>query len=178
MDRVRLVRGDITKLAVDAIVNAANQRMLGGGGVDGVIHRAAGSALLEACREFPEVQPGVRCPPGESRLTPGFLLTARYVIHTVGPIWRGGTNGEDAVLGSCYRTSLQLAVANQLRTIAFPAISCGAYGFPVERAANVAYLEIGSFLGFDRTLEEIVLVAYDSDVYSALQRQAQGWRSV
>src|SRR5512132_1709701 len=126
--RMIVVQGDITRQAVDAIVNAANERMLGGGGVDGAIHRAAGPQLLEACRRIPEVRPGVRCPTGEVRLTPGFALPARFVIHTVGPVWGGGDHGEDALLASCYRNALRLAAENQLQSIAFPAISCGVYG--------------------------------------------------
>jgi O-acetyl-ADP-ribose deacetylase (regulator of RNase III) len=129
--------GDLTRALVDAIVNAANQRLLGGGGVDGAIHRAAGPALLEACRAIPEVRPGVRCPVGEARITPGFALPAKHVIHTVGPIY--GESGDDrALLGSAFRSSLELAVQHRLRTIAFPAISCGVYGYPLAEAAEVA----------------------------------------
>src|SRR5688572_3091798 len=123
MERIEVVQGDITTLDVDAIVNAANERMLGGGGVDGAIHRAAGPQLLEACRDVPEVRPGVRCPTGEARMTPGFRLPAHYVIHTVGPVWRGGTHGEPGLLASCYRNSLALARQHGIRSIAFPAIS-------------------------------------------------------
>src|SRR6476469_6442108 len=134
---VEATRGDLTKETVDAIVNAANPRMLGGGGVDGAIHRAAGPRLLEACRAVREIEPGVRCPPGEARITPGFDLPARYVIHTVGPIYRG--DGSDAaVLASAFRESLSLAVATSLRSVAFPAISCGVYGYPLAEAADVA----------------------------------------
>src|SRR5688572_16092266 len=118
---VEVVRGDITTLDVDAIVNAANEGMLGGGGVDGAIHRAAGPELLAACRAVAEVRPGVRCPAGEARITPGFRLPARYVIHTAGPIWQGGTHGEANLLAGCYRNSLALARAHRLRSIAFPA---------------------------------------------------------
>lgn len=130
--------GDITRCQVDAIVNAANERMLGGGGVDGAIHRAAGPELLAACRAVPEVTPGVRCPTGQARITPGFKLPARFVIHTVGPVWNGGTYGEDAALASAYRSSLALAVEHGLTTIAFPAISTGVYAFPLARAARIA----------------------------------------
>src|SRR5687768_11034518 len=120
---VEVVRADISALAVDAIVNAANERMLGGGGVDGAIHRAAGPELYEACLAVPEVRPGVRCPAGEARITPGFRLGARFVIHAVGPIWRGGGQGEPDLLASCYRNALTLARAHEVESIAFPAIS-------------------------------------------------------
>jgi O-acetyl-ADP-ribose deacetylase (regulator of RNase III) len=135
---ITVIQADITTLAVDAIVNAANEALLGGGGVDGAIHRAAGPRLLAACRALPEVAPGVRCPTGEARLTPGFDLPARWVIHTVGPVWHGGTRGEPALLAACYRNAMQLAVAHGVRHIAFPAISCGVYGYPPEQAAGIA----------------------------------------
>lgn len=135
---ITLHTADITRLTLDAIVNAANRALLGGGGVDGAIHRAAGPRLLEACRMLPEVTPGVRCPPGEVQITPGFDLPARHVIHTVGPVWRGGGHDEPARLAACYRNALQLAREHGLRSIAFPAISCGAYGYPPELAAEVA----------------------------------------
>src|SRR5262245_24577311 len=122
---VRVVRGDITRLDVDAIVNAANERMLGGGGVDGAIHRAAGARLLEACRLVEEVRPGVRCPTGEGRITPGFDLPARFVIHVVGPVWRGGAYREHELLAACYRSVFTLCAANAVRSVAIPAISCG-----------------------------------------------------
>src|SRR5215212_6721911 len=145
-DRIQVVEGDITRLRVDAIVNAANERMLGGGGVDGAIHRAAGPGLLEECRRVPEVRPGVRCPTGEARITGGYQLPARYVIHTAGPVWHGGRAGEDDLLASCYRNSLDLAVSRGLRTIAFPAISTGVYAFPLDRATWIAVREVRSFL--------------------------------
>ncbi len=135
---LRIIQADITTLGVDAIVNAANETLLGGGGVDGAIHRAAGPRLLAACRAMPEVRPGVRCPTGEARMTPGFDLPARHVIHTVGPVWRGGTDGEAGLLASCYRHAFTLAREAGLRSIAFPAISCGVYGYPAEAAAAVA----------------------------------------
>ena len=135
---ITLLTADLTHLAVDAIVNAANRQLLGGGGVDGAIHRAAGPRLLEACRVLPEVAPGVRCPTGEARITPGFNLPAGHVIHTVGPVWRGGHHDEPELLAACYRNTLQLAREHGLRSIAFPAISCGAYGYPPELAAEVA----------------------------------------
>lgn len=135
---ITLLTADITRLALDAIVNAANRALLGGGGVDGAIHRAAGPRLLEACRALPEQAPGVRCPTGEARITPGFDLPAAHVIHTVGPVWRGGSHDEPALLGACYRHAVQLAREHGLGSIAFPAISCGAYGYPPELAAAVA----------------------------------------
>ncbi len=135
---LKIIAADITTLRVDAIVNAANPSLLGGGGVDGAIHRAAGPALLEACRRLPESAPGVRCPTGEARITPGFGLPARHVIHTVGPVWHGGTQGEPALLERCHRNALRLLRGHGLRTIAFPAISCGVYGYPVAQAAALA----------------------------------------
>jgi O-acetyl-ADP-ribose deacetylase (regulator of RNase III) len=163
-----VVRGDITKLDVDAIVNAANTGLLGGGGVDGAIHRAAGPDLLAACRSIPEVRPGVRCPTGEARLTPGFRLKARYVIHAVGPIWNGGEFHEPELLASCYRSSLILARAHGLRSIAFPAISCGIYGYPLDLAAMIAVREVRGFLDSAATPTEVMLVAFGHEVYSAL----------
>jgi len=159
--RLQVVFGDITNLAVDAIVNAANERMLGGGGVDGAIHRAAGPALLDACRAVPEVRPGVRCPTGESRITPGFRLPARHVIHTVGPVWQGGAAGEPELLASCYRSALELAREHRVKSIAFPAISCGVFGYPVERAATVAVSTITASLAAHDAPESVVLVAFD-----------------
>ncbi|OHC47581.1 MAG: O-acetyl-ADP-ribose deacetylase [Rhodanobacter sp. RIFOXYA1_FULL_67_6] len=135
---IQVIYADITRLSVDAIVNAANPGLLGGGGVDGAIHRAAGPALLQACRALPEIAPGVRCPIGEARLTPGFALPARWVIHTVGPVWHGGTRDEAQLLQRCHRNSLQLLREQRLHAIAFPAISCGVYGYPVAQAAAVA----------------------------------------
>src|SRR5688572_16163723 len=166
--RIEVVRGDITRLQVDAIVNAANERMLGGGGVDGAIHRAAGPELLAACRRIPEVRPGVRCPTGEVRLTPGFRLPARFVIHTVGPVWHGGTRGEPQLLAGCYRRSLELARAEGLDSIAFPAISCGVYGYPIEDAAEIAVREVRAFLEAHQPPERVMLVAFDEVIRQAL----------
>jgi O-acetyl-ADP-ribose deacetylase (regulator of RNase III) len=135
---LEVIEADLTTLPVDAIVNAANPSLLGGGGVDGAIHRAAGPALLAACRALPEVSPGVRCPTGEARITSGFALPARWVIHTVGPIWHGGTAGEPALLAGCYQHALALAEDHGVDSIAFPAISAGVYGYPAELAARVA----------------------------------------
>ena len=163
---IDVIRADITTLEVDAIVNAANERMLGGGGVDGAIHRAAGPELLAACRLIPEVRPGVRCPTGEARLTPGFRLAARYVIHTVGPVWRGGAHGEPELLASCYRRSLELARGTGLRSVAFPAISCGVYGYPIDAAATIAVEEVRAFLEAHERPERVMLVAFDEMLYA------------
>lgn len=138
MPQITAVRGDITQQEVDAIVNAANRRMLGGGGVDGAIHRAAGPELVAACREVDEVEPGVRCPTGEARITPGFELPARYVIHTVGPVY-GGRERDAELLSSAFRSSLEIASDHDdIRTVALPAVSCGVYGYPVDEAAGIA----------------------------------------
>ena len=142
MDRLRALQADITRCDVDAIVNAANPSLLGGGGVDGAIHRAAGADLLRACRALPESRPGVRCPTGEARITPGFGLPARHVIHTVGPIWQDGQHGEPALLAACYRNALALAQAHGLASIAFPAISCGVYGYPPDAAVAIAVAQV------------------------------------
>ena len=138
MSALILRQGDITRLLVDVIVNAAAPALLGGGGVDGAIHRAAGARLLHACRALPEVAPGVRCPTGAARITPGFDLPARCVVHTVGPVWRGGQAGEPALLAACYRNSMALAHAHGAASLAFPAISCGVYGYPYANAARIA----------------------------------------
>lgn len=166
--RIEVVFGNITGVAVEAVVNAANERMLGGGGVDGAIHRVAGPELLAACRAVPEVRPGVRCPTGESRITPGFKLPARHVIHTVGPVWQGGAAGEPELLASCYRSALELAREHRVRSIAFPAISCGVFGYPVERAATVAVNTISTYLAAHATPERVVLVAFDVTTEQAL----------
>ena len=161
--RLRIVRGNLTTEAADAIVNAANQKMLGGGGVDGAIHRAAGPALLEACRAVPEVRPGVRCPTGEARITSGFELAARYIIHTVGPVYSGASR--DAVLlASAFRSSIELAVAHGVRTIAFPAISCGVYGYPIQDAALISAQVVREH-AWD--LDEIRFVLFSEDVLTA-----------
>ena len=143
---IKIIQGDITTLAVDAIVNAANQVMLGGGGVDGAIHAAAGEELFKACLKVPEVRPGVRCPTGEARITSGFKLPAKFVIHTVGPVYRDGQHGEPEKLAACYRNSLALAAENGCKSIAFPCISTGAYGYPNEAAAQIAVREVKAFL--------------------------------
>jgi O-acetyl-ADP-ribose deacetylase (regulator of RNase III) len=166
-DRIVLARENITHLRVDAIVNAANSSLLGGGGVDGAIHAAAGPELLAECRSLGG------CPPGESRITRGYRLPAAWVIHTVGPIWRGGHGGEDEILASCYRTALALAAAHGLATIAFPAISCGVYGFPIPRACRIALSEIRATLARAPHPQRVMLVAFDATVdaeYAALLR--------
>jgi len=160
MHRLQVITGDITRQEVDAIVNAANERMLGGGGVDGAIHAAAGPELLEACRAVAEVRPGVRCPTGEARITAGFRLRARLVVHTVGPVWRGGTNGEQELLASCYRTSLAIAVAHGAESIAFPAISTGVFGFPLALASEIAVQEVAAFLARQANFQKALLVAF------------------
>jgi len=154
--RIEVVEGDITALAVDAIVNAANTSLLGGGGVDGAIHRAAGPGLLAECRALPEVRPGVRCPTGEARITGGHRLPARFVIHTVGPVWRGGNAREPELLAACYANALALAGENDVASIAFPAISCGVFGYPHAAAAAVA---VGQLRSWDGTLPGRVLLA-------------------
>jgi O-acetyl-ADP-ribose deacetylase len=163
--RVEIVQGDITSLEVDAVVNAANETLLGGGGVDGAIHRRAGPQLLEACR------PLGRCPTGDARLTPGFRLSAKWVIHAVGPVWSGGGRGEDDLLAGCYRRSLQLAQQHGLRTIAFPAISTGAYGFPLERATRIALREVGAQLAQAPEIAKVVFCCFsaaDRETYERL----------
>ena len=164
MTQLEVVSGDITKLAVDAIVNAANSSLLGGGGVDGAIHRAAGPELVAACRLLGG------CNTGDAKNTPGFRLPAKYVIHTVGPVWRGGTDGEPELLASCYRRSIELAIGNGARTMAFPAISCGIYGYPLDAAAEIAIGETKRVLGDGNDLDRVLFVAFGGDVRSALER--------
>jgi O-acetyl-ADP-ribose deacetylase (regulator of RNase III) len=167
------VFGDITKLAVDVVVNAANETLLGGGGVDGAIHRAAGPELLAACRRHPEVRPGVRCPTGEARLTPAFALPARWVVHTVGPVWSDGSRGEPELLAACYDRSLELAAARESRSIAFPAISTGVYGYPKGPASHIASLRCATFLRRASSIERIVLVAYSAKDVQLLRDAVQ-----
>jgi O-acetyl-ADP-ribose deacetylase (regulator of RNase III) len=163
--RIEVVQADITTLPVDAIVNAANNSLLGGGGVDGAIHRAAGPRLLEATRKIGG------CPTGQARLTPGFDLPAKWVIHTVGPVWQGGHTGEDELLASCYRESLKVAASVEATTVAFPAISTGVYGFPMDRAAHIAIAEIG--VNLDQYLEiDRVLLAVRGDEAMRIHRAA------
>lgn len=160
-ERISLVRGDITALYVDAIVNAANSSLLGGGGVDGAIHRAAGSGLLEECRALGG------CPTGQARITRGHRLKAQWVIHTVGPVWRGGDAGEAELLASCYRESLRLARERACRTIAFPAISCGIYGYPVPEACAIAVRETRAFLAGHDVPATVTFVSFGEEVWEA-----------
>jgi O-acetyl-ADP-ribose deacetylase len=167
MTTLEIIEADITTLALDAIVNAANESLLGGGGVDGAIHRAAGPRLLAACRALPEVRPGVRCPTGEARITPAFDLPARHVIHTVGPVWRGGESGEPDLLASCHRESLRLAAENGLERIAFPAISCGVYGYPVAPAAAIAVRTTRQWLARNAVPRSVVFCCFGGTVTRA-----------
>ena len=163
-ERLVLEKGDLVAYRADAIVNAANSSLLGGGGVDGAIHRAAGPQLVEACRALGG------CAPGDAKITPGFGLLARHVIHTVGPIWQGGQRGEPETLASCYRRSLTLAVEYGLRTIAFPAISCGIYGYPIDDAAAIAVRQVHTFLENDDRLQKVTLVCFSTDTFDAYRR--------
>lgn len=163
-DRIRIVSSDITRLRVDAIVNAANRSLLGGGGVDGAIHRAAGPDLLAECRALGG------CETGQAKITRGYRLPARHIVHTVGPIWQGGNQGEPELLAACYRNSLKLAVANGVRSIAFPAISCGVYGYPLAEAASIAVREVQQFLAGDDRIETVYLVCFGEEVLEAYQR--------
>jgi len=163
-EAIVVVEGDITQQKVDAIVNAANTSLLGGGGVDGAIHRAAGPELLAECRTLHG------CPTGEARLTRGYRLPARWVIHTVGPVWRGGHDFEDELLANCYRRSLEVAVQNRVRSVAFPAISTGIYGFPLERATRIAVREVRAFLEKNPGLEKILFVCFDRRTYDLYQQ--------
>jgi O-acetyl-ADP-ribose deacetylase len=164
MGTIEIIRGDITKLDVDAIVNAANTSLLGGGGVDGAIHRAAGAELLAECLTLGG------CRPGEARITRGYHLPARFVIHTVGPIWSGGKRHESEILANCYRNSLQLAVENEIKTIAFPAISCGAYGYPIPEAAQIALKTTRNFLATDDSIDKVAFVLWGEDIYDAYRQ--------
>jgi O-acetyl-ADP-ribose deacetylase len=163
MPRILVEHADITTLAVDAIVNAANQPLLGGGGVDGAIHRAAGPELLQACKALGG------CPTGEARITNAYRLPARYVIHTVGPRYRDGRHGEADLLAGCYRSSLDLAVTHGVKTIAFPAISCGVYGYPVPEAARIAVGTVSAFLAEDRTIDQVIFACLGADVFAAFR---------
>lgn len=159
--RIELVKGDITKIKADAIVNAANKTLLGGGGVDGAIHKVAGPELLEECKKLGG------CEVGEAKITGGYKLPCTWVIHTVGPRWKGGGDDEEKRLAECYRHSLELAEKCFVRSISFPAISTGAYGFPVDRASRIAYSEIKKFLDRNKTVDKVFLVCFDSETYNA-----------
>lgn len=160
---VEVIRADITKLEVDAIVNAANTTLLGGGGVDGAIHRAAGPRLLEECRRLGG------CAPGEAKITRGYNLPAKFVIHTVGPVWHGGRRGEAETLANCYQSSLSLAVENGIQAIAFPAISCGAYRYPIEEAARIAVKTATEFLVASQKLDRVIFATATDEIFRAYQ---------
>jgi O-acetyl-ADP-ribose deacetylase (regulator of RNase III) len=162
--KIEIIQGDITKLDVDAIVNAANTTLLGGGGVDSAIHRAAGPDLVAECRTLGA------CRPGEAKITRGYRLRARFVIHTVGPVWTGGEHHEPETLANCYRSSLQIAVENGIKTIAFPAISCGAYGYPVPDAAQIALKITRNFLATVDKIDKVIFVLWGEDIYDAYRR--------
>jgi len=159
MKQIEIIQGDITQLTVDAIVNAANEELMPGGGVCGAIHRAAGAGLWEECR------PLRGCATGEAKITKGYNLPAKWVIHTVGPVWEGGNYGEDELLASCYRQSLALAEQYQIKTIAFPAISTGVYGFPMERACKIAIAEVKKFFQQTNSLEQVIFVCFGQSAY-------------
>jgi len=163
-EKIEIIHGDITTLEVDAIVNAANSTLLGGGGVDGAIHRAAGPELLAECRTLGG------CEPGEAKLTCGCRLPARFVIHTVGPVWTGGNRGEPQTLANCYRNSLQLAVENRIKTIAFPAISCGAYRYPIRQASRIALETTKDFLGANDKIDKVFFVLWSEEIYETYRQ--------
>jgi len=171
---IEILEADITRLDVDAIVNAANETLLGGGGVDGAIHRAAGPGLLDECRALPQVRPGVRCPTGEARITGGHRLPARHVIHTVGPVWRGGGSGEAVLLASCYREALSLADRNGVGSIAFPAISCGVYGYPPELAVEVAVREVRAWLDARDADARVVFACFGREMAALYRASTAG----
>lgn len=166
--RIRIETGDITRLAVDAIVNAANESLLGGGGVDGAIHRAAGPALLSECRTIGG------CPTGEARITGGYRLAARHVIHTVGPVWQGGRRGEPGLLSACYRNSLELARLHRLRSIAFPAISTGIYGYPLALATGIAVAEVCRFVSREPLPAQIIFVCFSAEAAAVYEAALAG----
>jgi len=173
--RIKLVKDDITKIKVDAIVNAANNSLLGGGGVDGAIHRAGGRQILDECIEIRSRQGG--CKTGEAVITSGGKLPAKYVIHTVGPVWQGGNNNEEELLANCYINSLKLAVENNVKTIAFPNISTGVYRFPKKPAAEIALREVNNFLSTNDTLEEVIFVCYDEENFAIYSEMMMRYNS-
>jgi O-acetyl-ADP-ribose deacetylase (regulator of RNase III) len=163
-DKIRLVKGDITKLKVDAIVNAANTSLLDGSGVNGAIHAAAGPELLAECQLIGD------CAPGQAKITKGYRLPAKYVIHAVGPIWRGGAKSEAKLLADCYSSAMKLALKHHIKTIAFPAISCGIYGYPVKQASAIAVKEISHFMEMHPEIESVDFVCFTDDCYEAYQQ--------
>jgi len=167
-NRIEIQKGDITKQKVDVIVNAANTSLLGGGGVDGAIHRAAGPELLEFNRKLGG------CSTGEAKLSPGFKLPAKFIIHTVGPVWNGGKNNEDKLLANCYKNSLNLAVDNKVKTIAFPAISTGVYHFPLERATKIALTEVKRFIEKNESIEKVIFVCFHEETYTVYEKFLKG----
>lgn len=166
LNQIEIIKGDITKLQVDAIVNAANDSLLGGGGVDGAIHRAAGPKLVQECRLLGG------CKTGQAKITHGYNLPAKWIIHTVGPVWRGGLSGEPALLALCYQRSFKLAVEKEIKTIAFPAISCGRYGYPIKDAAIVAITEAATFLGSDNAIEKVIFTCFSEEIYQTYLQTA------
>lgn len=160
---IEIFKGDITKLKVDAIVNAANSSLLGGGGVDGAIHRTAGPKLLEECRKLNG------CNTGEAKITKGYNLLSKFVIHTVGPVWNGGNYNEDELLSNCYLNSLKLAIENKIKTIAFPAISTGVYGFPLEQATQIAIKTVNNFIQSDKSIQRVIFVCFDQTTYQTYE---------
>jgi O-acetyl-ADP-ribose deacetylase (regulator of RNase III) len=167
MDKIEIIEADITTLEVDAIVNAANTSLLGGGGVDGAIHRAAGKALLVECKSLNG------CKTGSAKITKGYLLPAKFVIHTVGPVWYGGQRTEEALLASCYMSSLNLAIENGIRAIAFPAISCGVYRFPIPKACHIALNEVSNFLSEHESIHKVIFACFDKAVERELLKQLE-----
>jgi O-acetyl-ADP-ribose deacetylase (regulator of RNase III) len=168
---IEIIKGDITKVHSDAIVNAANSSLLGGGGVDGAIHRAGGPAILEECRKIVARQG--RCKTGEAVITTAGRLPAKFVIHTVGPVWNGGNNHEDTLLGNCYRNALRLASENECKSIAFPNISTGVYGFPKDRAAKIAVQTVKEFMKMNSTIDDIVFVCFDKENESLIRKEIE-----
>src|ERR1044072_6601770 len=167
-DRMEVVQGDITKMQTEAIVNAANSSLLGGGGVDGAIHRAAGPDLVHECRLLGG------CKTGQAKMTKGYRLPAKYIIHTVGPVWNGGHQKEPELLASCYRESLKLAANNQIATLACPAISCGIYGYPIPQAAQLAIREVASFLETNPAIQKVFFFCFEDDVFEAYREALEG----
>jgi len=166
-EKIDIVKGDITKLKVDAIVNAANTSLLGGGGVDGAIHRAAGPKLLDECKSLNG------CPTGEAKITRGYFLPAKYVIHTVGPVWHGGDKNENNLLKNCYLNSLKLAVENEIRSIAFPSISTGVYNFPFENACEIALRTVKEFLTKNELIERVVFVCFSESDFITYRKKVE-----